>query len=66
MNKLVRITKHVGKALFKSVVVLTLTVLLWLAVSVVDVSMHNTHPQDGDPHPWNAFVLLLESAEHQS
>lgn len=59
-----KLARAAGKMLLKIVAVFSLTVLLWLAVSVVDVSMHNTHPEDGDPHSWNAFVVLLDAAEY--
>ena len=35
--------------------------LLWVLVSLIDVDMHNDpFKDDGDPHGWNAFVIMTD------
>ena len=53
-----KVTKVVGNAMWLA----GIAFLLWMAVSWVDVCIHNTTP-DGEAHSWNAIRLLVEYGE---
>jgi hypothetical protein len=42
------------------ITILGMIFLLWIVLSWGDVLMHNAPTSDGNPHSWNAFVLLTE------
>ena len=43
---------------------ISLIFLLWILISWADVVSHNNpFIDDGDPHWWNAFEIILQEAE---
>lgn len=52
--------KEILKSIEGFITVSSAIFLLWILISWVDVVANNSPYQDGQPHDWNAFVLLTE------
>ena len=52
--------KEIMKSIEGFITVSSAIFLLWILISWADVLMHNAPTSTGEPHDWNAFVLLTE------
>jgi len=54
--------RKIANMIYDTIIVLSFCALLWLLTSWGDVLTHNAPTSDGNPHSWNAFVILTEVA----